>query len=469
MPEARPFDPSSPFSSTASSSSLPSNQPWGSSGSSSSPHRQYMSSPFLGAEEPGFITIQSLFREATLLPLSFGHPSRPAPAVLSAVYLWGVHLSQSEALLQQEQSFILRALQHAVTGMFGSHPDIILHTLQAEVLLSYYLLRVGRFIEAKCHTATAVSLAFGAGLHKTRSVHLTVPPTLGLSSDIPFSLPPPHDNVEEGERIDGFWTVMVLHKYITVVLEPSTSICGTSEALGIQVDTPWPLDISDYSGGLGPDVRGNDTIRNFWINTVETGHGGQSITAHNAKAAILFHRSAQLAGQWMPTDLMLDMQPREYSSYVGTLQLVHQFIKTFCACLPPLIELDIKNPLARKLILIHALADAATIKLHLNFFYDNSPSRQYCLAAARRIVTSGGHNILEGRHMNPIMDTLLMTACHVFINEISRVRSLGNTWLTNAEGSEDGFMEYLKSGMAILSARSDESAFTSTLAAWFME
>ncbi|KAG6856126.1 hypothetical protein H0H87_007281, partial [Tephrocybe sp. NHM501043] len=280
IPEARPsFDPLSPFSPTSTSSSLPSHRPWrtfgaleattesvGSSGSSSSPQRQYTSSPLFGTDEPGFITLQSLldkflphapefgfflnshrFREAALLPLSFGHPSRPSPAVLSAVYLWGVHLSQSEALLQQEQIFTNRALQHAVTDAFSGHPDTILHTLQAEVLLAYYLLRIGRFIEAKCHTSTAVSLALGAGLHKLRSANLNAPMTLGLSSDTPISLAHPRDAIEEGERINGFWAVLVLHKYITIALEPHMSVCGTLEASGIQVDTPWPLDISNYS------------------------------------------------------------------------------------------------------------------------------------------------------------------------------------------------------------------------------
>ncbi|KAG6915630.1 hypothetical protein DXG01_010669 [Tephrocybe rancida] len=238
------------------------------------------------------------FREAALLPLSFGHPSRPSPAVLSAAYLWGVHLSRSEALLQQEQTFTNRALQHAVTDAFGGHPDVILHTLQAEVLLSYYLLRVGRFIEAKCHTATAVTLDLGAGLHKIRSTNLNVVTTIGLSSDTPISLAQPRNIIEEGERINGFWAVLVLHKYITIPLEPPMSVCGILEAPGIQVDTPWPLDITNYSEGLmRPDVRGSNTIHNFMLNIVETEHPGHSLAALNAKVAILLHRSAQLAGQ----------------------------------------------------------------------------------------------------------------------------------------------------------------------------
>ncbi|KAF5379062.1 hypothetical protein D9615_005944 [Tricholomella constricta] len=488
IPETHPYSPLSPFSPTSTSSSLPSGRPWrsfsaldtktesgGSSGSSSSPQRQYTSSPFLGTDEPGFITIQTLldkflphclefgfflnpnrFREATLLPLSFGHPSRPSPAVLSAVYLWGVHLSHSEPLLLQEHSFMTRALQHAATDLLGAHPDVILHTLQAEVLLAYYLLRIGRFLEAKCHTANAVSLALAAGFHKIRSTNLYAPLAIGLSSDTPISLHPPRDVIEEGERINGFWAVLMLHKYITIALEPPMSVCGTLEAPGIQIDTPWPLDISHYSEGLlYPDVRGNSTVRNFLLNSVETGNQGHSTTALNVKAAILFHRSAQLAGQWTP-----NMQTREFYAYTAAFQSINRVIETFRTTLPPLAQLDVKHPGTRALLLIHALTDAATIKLHINFSYADSSSKQHCLTAARNMVTFGGLNIQEVGYMNPIMGTLWVAACHVFIDEISRVRSLANAWPPNTEGSEDELMERLRSGMAALSALSDESSLT---------
>ncbi|KAG6830373.1 hypothetical protein H0H92_001010 [Tricholoma furcatifolium] len=484
IPESRSVDPLSPFSSTSTSSS--SNRQWisfgalepkaesvGSSGSSSSPQRHITSSPFLGTEvrdnpaiiyiarnditeqEPGFITIQTLFRETALLPLSFGHPSRPSPAVLSAVYLWGVHFSQSEALLQEEHAFLVRALQRAATDTLGSHPDAILHTLQAEVLLSYYLLRSGRFIEAKCHAATAVSLALGAGLHKTRSSNLVAAATLGLSTEIPTTLPPPRDSVAEGERINGFWAVLSLHKYIMIALEHPLSICGTLEALGIQVDTPWPLDTVNYAeGALRPHIRGNNTIRSFLLNMGDGEHFGHSLTALNVKAAVLFHRSAQLAAQWHPA-----MQPRDFQAYTGAFQSLHRLTETFRSTLPPLSN-DIQQPSTRTLLLIHALTDAATIKLHINFSYAaEHSSKHYCLTAARRMVTFG-INIQDVGHVNPIMGTLWTAACHVFIDEISRVRAMGTTLPANAEGSEDELMERLRSGMSALSARSDESPFT---------
>ena len=149
--------------------------------------------------------------------------------------------------MAQEYTFLTRALQHTATDLVGAHPNSVLHTLQAEVLLAYYLFRIGRFVEAKCHTAAAVSLAIGCGLHRIRSSNLFAPSAIGLSSETPISLHPPQDSIEEGERINGFWAIFMLHKYISIALEPPSSVCGTLEAPGMQIDTPWPLDIASYS------------------------------------------------------------------------------------------------------------------------------------------------------------------------------------------------------------------------------
>lgn len=142
---------------------------------------------------------------------------------------------------------MIRALQHAATDPLGAHPSNVLHTLQAEILLSYYLLRIGRFLEAKTHAGAAVSLALGCGLQRIRSSNMYPPSTIGLSSDTPISLHPALDNIEEGERINGFWAVFTLHKFISVALEIPSSVCGTLEAPGMQIDTPWPLDSLGYA------------------------------------------------------------------------------------------------------------------------------------------------------------------------------------------------------------------------------
>lgn len=158
-----------------------------------------------------------------------------------------MHLGQSEALLLEENSFLIRAVQHTATDLLGTHPNRVLHTLQAQVLLAYYFFRTGRFLEAKSQTGAAISLALGAGFHKLRSANVYSPIILGLVHDTPTYLDPPPSPLEEGERINAFWAVFVLHKIITVALEPPANVCGALEAPGIQIDVPWPLETSAYA------------------------------------------------------------------------------------------------------------------------------------------------------------------------------------------------------------------------------
>jgi len=52
---------------------------------------------------------------------------------------------------------------------------------------------------------------------------------------------------------------------------------------------------------LTADIQGSNTVRNYLSHTPEMGYPGNSTIAMNVKAAILFHRSAQLTGQWTPS------------------------------------------------------------------------------------------------------------------------------------------------------------------------
>ena len=56
------------------------------------------------------------------------------------------------------------ALQCVVTDFLRDH-----HRLQANVLLAYYFLRKGRFLEAKSCSPSAVSLVLAAGLYQIGS------------------------------------------------------------------------------------------------------------------------------------------------------------------------------------------------------------------------------------------------------------------------------------------------------------
>ncbi|KAF8175476.1 hypothetical protein K438DRAFT_1771091 [Mycena galopus ATCC 62051] len=185
------------------------------------------------SSEFGFFLNDSRFRKSALLRQPIGHQARPSPALLWAVYLCGLRLSKQPQLIAQEPVFLSRALNLAATGLAGNHPQKVMHNLQAEILLAYYLFASGRFLEGKYHTAAAVSLGLSSGLHLIRSAN-------SPSSVLPLAL----DAIEEGERIHACWAVMLLDKAWAVVLGENPHLDHQQQNL--VVDTPWPLEMHDY-------------------------------------------------------------------------------------------------------------------------------------------------------------------------------------------------------------------------------
>ncbi|KAF8624196.1 hypothetical protein AX17_007185 [Amanita inopinata Kibby_2008] len=470
----------SPFSPSSTSSSLPSDYTGSNAPgmATTMPGRHFSASPFVATEESSSMAISNLldkflphastfgffldatrFRNTVLLP---GYHTRPTPALLSTIYLWGTHLSRSSNpnphpnLPHQERTHLHRALQHISTDLLTNHPQKYLHTLQAHVLISYYFFRTGRFIESKTHCACATSLAIAGGLHKIRSVNYVAPAPIGVQADSLVYLPPPRDGEEEVERVNGFWTVFGLSKMLAVALEPPSAVCGTFEAPGMSIDTPWPVDVDEYDQQqqqqqqqrqqvLPEGTRGNLTIRSFLSGNMAAPGTQLSYSALGVQACLLLHRATHLSGTWSPS-----MQQRDYQNYANIFQSTHHLLDAFRSSLPPLTHaaLATTSPSRfRALLLTHALADAAVIKLHGIFAYAydasgyaaNTASRQYCLEAARRI--SGACELVSGApelgFVSPIMGTLWVCACNVVIDEIARIRAVhaGEAWLPSPSTS----------------------------------
>lgn len=157
------------------------------------------------------------------------------PVLLNVMYLWGVHLSNDARITAYEPAFLAHALRSTAGSFAGTHPRTILHSVQASVLLAHYFFRNGRALEGRYHTSAAVATTLSAGLHLIRS--RTKPPTAD-------ALPPTGDPIEEGELIGAFWRVLTLNNaWTSVDGAPSNVTYGPG---GLTIDTPWPLEPSDY-------------------------------------------------------------------------------------------------------------------------------------------------------------------------------------------------------------------------------
>jgi len=169
-----------------------------------------------------------------LLALPVGHPSRPAPPLIYAVSLCGIHVSRQANSYLLEERYRRLAVEATSSNLSGNHPLKILHGIQAELLLAYYFISNSRCPEARYHITAAVSMSIYAGLHKIG------PPTTTV-------LLPPRDSVEEGERIIGIWSVLILDKSLAIILGEAPNTIFPSDDPSSKFETPWPLDMREYA------------------------------------------------------------------------------------------------------------------------------------------------------------------------------------------------------------------------------
>ncbi|KAJ3893902.1 hypothetical protein GG344DRAFT_86946 [Lentinula edodes] len=353
---------------------------------------------FANAVSFGFFLEHSRFSDSALLPLDFGHQSRPCPGLLSTVYLWGIHLSPQAQRKDLEHILLMRALRDTASDLSTAnpHPHRFMHTIQAETLLGYYFFRNGNILEAKRHASSAASLALGCGLNTLRSSN----EQQQWSSNI--NLPPPQDPIEEGERINGFWTVFTLYRDVAVTVDPPRSVCGIFDAPGCQIDTPWPLDMDMYRKNILPPCS-SMTIHEF-LNQIQQSvndHQLASTTSMITKASLLLHQASFVAGKYdsnMPT--------HEAQTLFATFQSIQRLISSLRSQLPPLEKFDNQNqnlPALREIHLAHSLIHGSIIRLNEIFSDSNADCRQYCVKSAQAMIHGGGFDVDEFGCVNPIM------------------------------------------------------------------
>ncbi|KAF7373206.1 Zn(2)-C6 fungal-type domain-containing protein [Mycena sanguinolenta] len=299
------------------------------------------------SSEFGFFVNCARFRQSALLPFPIGHHSRPSPALLSVVYLWGLHLTSK--------------------GLSGNHPHKVMHTLQAEVLLSYFFFSSSRALEGKYHASAAISLSLSSSLHLIRSENHPPP---GL-------LPPPADAVEEGERIHAWWAVILLDSAFAVGLCETPGFAHR-ESLSV-VDTPWPLEFEDYAEGLlAPNARYSQTIHNF-VNGVPTFDAGMSTVAMLAKASLLWLQADELARSWKP-----GMSSTAAATFNNDFKRLDGVIERFRESLVPPNQIPRPTPaMTRTLVVAHSIAHSATVRLLSLFAHTDMLAKRRRLSAAR--------------------------------------------------------------------------------------
>ncbi|KAK0459714.1 uncharacterized protein EV420DRAFT_1641911 [Desarmillaria tabescens] len=343
------------------------------------------------ASEYGFFMNVSRFRSAALDPSAYY--SRPLPALMTTVYLLGIFLSHIPSLTIHEKMLLERALTE-VSGALSNnhHPQKFLQTIQAEILLSYYFLASGRFLEGKYHVTTAVSLGLSTGLTKIRSDRNT--PT----GPTPI-LPAPQDAIEEGERVDAYWTGLILDKCWAVALASEPNSKCPSDIVGIQVDTPWPLEDQDYeNGGFPSNMVCSFTIQKYFKGAPASGDNEMPTKALHVKASLLWERATDLIRNWKS-----DMAEQESIDFYASFAAIDGLIENLRSALP--LPNAVTNPTAAKrrtLFVAHNLTYAVIMQLYGLFAKVDKESKDKVLMAAQAVFRITG-TMPHGSPINPII------------------------------------------------------------------
>ncbi|KAH9847316.1 hypothetical protein C2E23DRAFT_522773 [Lenzites betulinus] len=359
------------------------------------------------AVEFGFFLHTHRFLDKVFAPNS-SH-SNSLRILLNVIYLFGAKLSSNPQVKAQEQAYLTRALQHLPTAL-PEDPRGAIYVMQAEVLLANYFFDRDRKLEGVYHTNAAVSIAMASKLHMVRSARRS----RTAADSTAYRLPPPTDFLEEGERINGFWTVFILDRCWAVATGSAPAFTD-DESTGTQIDTPWPMELATYQSHPYPnDFRTTRTVQSFISGADgDANVATQSMLAVHAKAAILYEGATRLASRYNP------------SSQATFLSLDNR-IERFKQVLPRIDRVDPSRVgLLRTTLLIHTLSQCASIQLHTPLVQDRvtANSRTYQAAhAAVKLLRGVNPGILSC--VNPFIGILWGSVGRVIAQGISTARRM---------------------------------------------
>lgn len=368
------------------------------------------------ASQLGFFLNVPRFLDAVYMADAALRRSRLSPCLLDAALLWGSRLSTNASIRAYETKLLARAVQSISDALpqVASLQHNAVHIIQAEVLLSNYFFCQNRYLEGTYHCSAAVALAMSCKVNRIRSSTADVE-SADTARPTSFNLPPPVDAVEEGERICAFWSVYTLDRSWSVAQGAvANDVFG-----GVQVDTPWPVEMSVYEErGLPADFRGSNTLFMFFNDPSPQFSGdGLSSLALRAKSAALFEQATRLASQWSPTMHNFD------AFYLDVLRL-DNLIRHFIETLLPLnsLEAPVAPETAMDLLVTHTYAHAAAIRLHTRFEIADSILDRRDLSAARAAVAVlDCVNLADLSFLDPIMAMLWTVVGQALIESITQL------------------------------------------------
>ncbi|KAF8191875.1 hypothetical protein K438DRAFT_1970250 [Mycena galopus ATCC 62051] len=334
---------------------------------------------FLGRfSDGGFFFLDPLqFWKSALLPLLFGHPERPSPALLCAVYLWGTHISSKspspelEYTTEELLALTVHNLSHDIhlSGRMAHNTHFLLQTIQAEILLSLWYMNASKPLPGRYHCAAASSFT-GA-----------LPPSFPQFFSLGEGPSSRTDGTEFAERDKALRAVIVLEKMWLVA-----SVLTSSP-------TASPIeDCHTSSHTIPPTIT-----HMYWRHDSPFGL--------LATASLLFERT-----------VILSTESIDHQSLMEFSALDHQ-LDAFQHYIPSMESSERATSANQILMVIHSLANVASIQLHAPHVPARPDSIRHAFLAAGRVVSDFTRvNVLDWDHADPILGPLLSAVCNFYIS-----------------------------------------------------
>ncbi|KAF7294545.1 Zn(2)-C6 fungal-type domain-containing protein [Mycena indigotica] len=366
---------------------------------------------------------------------------RTSPALLHTLCAFGAHLSAPRDRVTEDR-FVFRALQATASTTDFATPQILLHTIQAEVLLAYYLWRTGSLLRARVHVNNAASLVIGAGLHRNRSTVLTI--SESHNSIEHHHISSANDTLDVGERTRAVWAVITLQKLFAISLdgeEAPQETCGLFEHVAVEL--PWPREVEEYRDihGLFPNTAGDQTMKKY-LGGHDRDGGNDSLNTMLVKATLLLHRTVYMHGQWAAAST-----PPAQQGVINAFHTVADLATILRSQLPSRYPPNPRRspsnsshssgssnyshsppygviPVDERVRLAHAFLDGTTMRLHQlevvmsGYGYDVANARSACVhSAVEMLKDSQGMSVVS-----PIMGTLWRWAIGCLSEELQNIR-----------------------------------------------
>ncbi|KAJ7741692.1 hypothetical protein B0H16DRAFT_1728471 [Mycena metata] len=350
------------------------------------------------------------------------HSAAPTDKGSLAVYLWGSVLSPVQlGYPYTPDAFLLCALEnlrHDISRI-GDDSKLLLETIQAEILVSFYYLHSASPVQGCYHASGAASLALGAGLHSTCSLRHEQLPLCSLS-DLQSTSRPATVTWGNAAHIDAFQAVLVINNcWVAVVGVPSTIPHWVSENWADRGTVQTGSTITAFLNGDDAPACSNVSLL--------------------VKASIFLERVVSFLTR-------TTTGPPPEPTVVASL---NERIESFRAALPPLSGGGI-------LLLTHALVDFAIVRLHAPYIHIVEQRRVKCLGAAARIVLGVGTVDLvdSACTIDPMLVSICTAVAHIYLDEI---QVCGNE--SRRKPSETELETQLGSLMTVLASLSPYSSF----------